>query len=189
MFIFILRRFMMALVIVYMRDANVWIRCISYTFIQFAVLVYTIVVRPFGQVKENLTEIVNEVTYTVLCIVITIFNDESRWFDDLDKILIYGLMVAGILITIIINVDMIYGCIQKYRQKKAKNRAETYRDDGAESINNARLPTQEQVIVKEPEPRTSDVYMNNLKRKFSRSFKQTKFSRVQNENDEKERFE
>ena len=97
-FIFILRRFLMASVIVFMRDANVWIRCIFYTLIQIAALVYTFFVRPFEETKDNLIEIINDITYAVLCIFITICNEESRWFSSLDGILIFSLMIVGIII-------------------------------------------------------------------------------------------
>ena len=66
MFIFILRRFAMAIVIVFMRDANVWVKCIIYTLIQIAALVYTFIVKPFEETKDNQIEMVNEITYTIL---------------------------------------------------------------------------------------------------------------------------
>ena len=66
MFIFILRRFAMAIVIVFMREANVWVRCIIYTLIQIAALVYTFIVKPFEETKDNQIEMVNEITYTIL---------------------------------------------------------------------------------------------------------------------------
>ena len=109
MFIFLLKRFLMAAVIVFMRDINVWIRCISFTVIQFCVLIYLIIVRPFDDKKNNIIEPINETACLILCITITIFNDESRWFDGLDGYLIYLLVVVGILIGVIINVDMIIG--------------------------------------------------------------------------------
>ena len=107
MFIFLLKRFLMAAVIVFLRDVNVWIRCISFTVIQFCVLLYLIIVRPFDDKKNNLIEPINEATCLILCITITIFNDESRWFEGLDGYLIYFLVLVGVVIGAIINIDMI----------------------------------------------------------------------------------
>ena len=106
-FIFLLKRFLMAAVIVFMRDINVWIRCISFTAIQFFVLIYVIVVRPFDEKKNNLIGFINEATCLILCITITIYNDESRWFDALDGYLICFLMLVGVAIGAIIYIDMI----------------------------------------------------------------------------------
>ena len=97
----------MAAVIVFLRDVNVWIRCISFTVIQFSVLLYLIIVRPFDDKKNNLIEPINEATCLILCITITIFNDESRWFEGLDGYLIYFLVLVGVVIGAIINIDMI----------------------------------------------------------------------------------
>ena len=143
MFIFISRRFMMAVVIVFMRNVNVWIRCIFYTLIQIALLVYTFIVKPFDEANDNLIEIINEITYTVLCIIITICNEESRWFYNLDTILIYSLMIVGLLIESIIIVDIIIGCIQSYKQRKAEKKAEKYIENGNECRDIARIPTEE----------------------------------------------
>ena len=115
-FIFLLKRFLMACVIVFMRNVNIWARVILFALIQITVLIYSIIVRPFKKVKENLIEILNEVTFTLLCLVIVVCNDESRWFNDLDNILIFFLMSVGVLIGIIIGVDLIIGCIRGCRK-------------------------------------------------------------------------
>ena len=107
MFIFLLKRFLMACVIVFLRDANIWLRCVLFAIIQLLVLLYIIIVRPFEDKKNNLIESINEITCLILCITITIFNDESRWFDGLDGYLIYFLVIVGVIIGAIINIDMI----------------------------------------------------------------------------------
>ena len=106
-FIFILRRFLMVAVIVFMRNANIWARCICFALIQITVLIYTIIVRPFEKIKDNLIEFVNEITFTILCVFIIICNDESRWVSSLDTILIYFLMFVGLLIGAIISIKLI----------------------------------------------------------------------------------
>ena len=106
-FIFILRRFLMVAVIVFMRNANIWARCICFTLIQITVLFYTIIVRPFEKIKDNMIELVNEITFAILCIIIVVCNDESRWVSSLDSVLIYFLMFVGLLIGAIISIELI----------------------------------------------------------------------------------
>ena len=64
-FIFLIKRFLMACAIVFMRNANIWIRIMLFAFIQILILIYTITVRPYKKVKENLIEIINEITFTI----------------------------------------------------------------------------------------------------------------------------
>ena len=125
-FIFIVKRFLMASVIVFMRNANSLVRVILFTLIQIFVLIYTIIVRPYDKVKDNLIEIINDATITILCLTIVICNDESKWFNNLDSILIFFLMSVGVVIGIIVAVDIILSLIQYYRETKSGGRAEEY---------------------------------------------------------------
>ena len=153
MFIFILRRFLMASVIVFMRNTNVWIRCVSFTVIQIAALVYTLIFRPFDETNDNLIELINEITYLIICITITVCNEESRWFSSLDGILIFSLMIVGILIGIIIIVSIVTDCIKSYKERQAEKRAEEYMENGEEGLGNgnqcmedAKRPTEEEAL-------------------------------------------
>ena len=117
-FIFIIRRFITALVLVSMRDLNIWIRCIFFSIVQFFALVYAILIRPFDSTKDNIIEILNESIFSILCIIVTVCNKKSMWFKGLDNILIYTLMINGFLISFIVIIEMIATCIQKYKRKK-----------------------------------------------------------------------
>ena len=72
LFLFIVKRFMMACVIVFMRNMNNWVRIILFALVQITYLIYTIIVRPYQKVKDNLIEILNEITLTLLCLAIVI---------------------------------------------------------------------------------------------------------------------
>ena len=135
-FIFILKRFLMASIVVFMRNANVWARIILFTFIQITVLFYTIIVRPYETIKDNLIEIINAVTFTILCLTIVICNDESRWFNHLDSILIFSLMLVGLLIGVIINFYTIIDCIRALCKRKNRIRANECIESGDESMEN-----------------------------------------------------
>ena len=119
-FIFIIRRFITALVLVSMRDLNIWIRCIFFSIVQFFALLYVILIRPFGSTKDNIIEILNESIFSILCVIVTVCNQKSMWFKGLDNILIYTLMINGFLISFIVIIEMIATCIQKYKRKNSK---------------------------------------------------------------------
>ena len=77
--------------------------------VQSSYLAYAMIVRPFEETKDNLIEIISELGFTFVCIVVTICNEESRWFKGLDQILIYSLMMVGIAIFVVTLVDFIIG--------------------------------------------------------------------------------
>ena len=190
MFIFILRRFAMAFVIVFMREANVWIRCVFFTLIQIAALVYTFIVKPFDESKDNLIEIINEVTYTLVCLIITVCNEESKWFDGLDSILIFSLMIVGLLIGIIINVDIIIGCIQTYKKKKARKRAQEYMENdeecletGNQCMDNERSPNEK--LELNQESAQDQPFQKKQSQNMHKTVKQAEYSSIQNENIDK----
>ena len=178
MFVFLLKRFLMACVIVFLRNANVWLRCILFTIIQLFVLLYLIIIRPFDWVKNNLIEPINEATCLILSIVITIHNDESKWFDGLDGYLIYFLVLVGVVITAIINIEMIVSWIQNYRERKAKKRAEQYQENAEEPMENERRSTEEQAIHQESESNQS--YCHNQNQNKQKTHKQGEYSNIQN---------
>ena len=180
MFIFILRRFTMALVIVFMRDANVWVRCIFYTLIQIVTLVYTLKIKPFKEANDNTIEMINEITYTALCIIITICNEESRWFSGLDSILIYSLMFVGLLIGVIIIVDTMVSCIQMYQKRKAKRRTEKYKENTDECINNTRKSLK--IHPKDLVLESNQSCRKDQSQDMHKTIKQDEFSSIKNVN-------
>ena len=150
MFTFLLKRFLMACVIVFLRHANVYLRCILFGTIQFWVFLYLIIFRPFGDRKNNIVESINEATCFILCVAITIHNDESKWFDGLDGDLIYFLVVAGMIIGAVINIEMVIGWIQSCKEKRAerraKKRAEQYAENAGEQVEEERKSTEGQAM-------------------------------------------
>ena len=117
--IFIIRRFMMASIIVFLRNANIWARCWIFMLVQASYLTYAIIVRPFEETKDNIIEIICEASFTFICIFITICNEESRWFKGLDQILIYSLMMFGLLISTVTLADFISNFIKKRKKKRS----------------------------------------------------------------------
>ena len=137
--IFIIRRFMMTSVVVFLRNANIWVRCWLFMLVQTLYLTYAILIRPFKKTRDNIIEIISELAFTFVCIIVAICNEESRWFIGLDQILIYSLMMIGVAIFVVTLVDFIIGCIQKRREKMQN----TYLENIEEQVQ--RVSTSEQL--------------------------------------------
>ena len=117
-FIFIVRRAITALSLVMFRALNVWIRCISFTSIQLASAIFTIIVKPFDSAKDNIIEILNEAIFLILCIIITICNDESFWFPSLSHVLISIMLANNVIINVIVITEIIVNISIKWKKKK-----------------------------------------------------------------------
>ena len=121
MLFFIIRRFISALILVFLRSVNIWVRCIPFSIVQFTALIYVAKFRPFAEVKSNIIEIMNEVIFSILCIILTVLNQKSMWFPSLANILIYALMSNGFWIIFILSSDITIVCLEKYRVKTKPN--------------------------------------------------------------------
>ena len=121
MLFFIVRRFISALILVFLRSVNIWVRCIPFSIVQFTALIYVAKFRPFAEVKSNIIEIMNEVIFSILCIILTVLNQKSMWFPSLANILIYALMSNGFWIIFILSSDITIVCLEKYRVKTKPN--------------------------------------------------------------------
>ena len=121
MLFFIVRRFISALILVFLRSVNIWVRCIPFSIVQFTALIYVAKFRPFAEVKSNIIEIMNEVIFSILCIILTVLNQKSMWFPSLANILIYALMSNGFWIIFILSSDITIVCLEKYRVRTKPN--------------------------------------------------------------------
>ena len=117
-FIFVMRRFMTALVLVSLRNINIWARCIIFSYVQFWALVYASIIRPFSDIKDNIIEVMNETIFLILCIIVTVWNKKSMWFKGLPNILIIALMINGFMISFVLTIDLIVKCVYKWKQNK-----------------------------------------------------------------------
>ena len=91
-------------------------------------------------------------------------------------------MFIGLLIESIIIADIIIGCIQSYKQRKAEKKAEKYMENGNECRDIARIPTEEWVLNEESQlnlPHQSNQSPNERK-----TLKHIEYSNVQNKNPE-----
>ena len=87
-------------------------------------------------------------------------------------------MFVGVLIGIIVFIDVIIGCIQSYRKKRNKRRAEEYRENDEQSINLSRRSTGEQAIHQVPD--ADDLYSAVQTQNAQKNKTQPEYSNIQN---------
>ena len=101
-----------------MRNFSVYPRCIFFCIVQFTALLYSAIIRPFNEPKDNIIEIMNEAIFTILSITVTICNEKSMWFNGLEKILLYTLMINGLLISLVEIIDLLINFVRKCKEKR-----------------------------------------------------------------------
>ena len=72
---------------------------------QILMLVYVVIARSWAEVKDNIVEGVNEAVFSIVCILVLVFQDEQGWTEAWETVGIY-LILAGVLISnIVILID------------------------------------------------------------------------------------
>ena len=74
-----------------------------YSLIQLIFFLYTVILRPFNNIKDNLLEIVNEVHYVVLTSSLLFLNYESRW-SQVKEIVYLAIIFSNNIIVCIISL-------------------------------------------------------------------------------------
>ena len=121
---FLLRRLVLAIVLVYIRIAAVQIS--TAVVLQVGAIAYILIVAPFQSKKDNLMCVVNEVAILVVMIMFLTMRRDSNLSDDevenRTQIAIWILCVAGIfavVLSLILAVSQFYKSYQKFKKDKA----------------------------------------------------------------------
>lgn len=122
--LFLTRRALSAWAIVVLRNVDVGIKTSAFWFIQVGVLVYIITIRPFKWTKDNLIELVNEITFLWITLMISIWHTDKLWFSDLTFILISSMVVNSLIITAIIVCHNIILIKQKWKRRSNNHKIE-----------------------------------------------------------------
>ena len=69
-------------------------------------MLYTIIIRPFKEVKDNVIEIINEIGYTILISLLLYYNKESNWSEQEANIIMYSLLFLSIVTSAISFIDL-----------------------------------------------------------------------------------
>jgi hypothetical protein len=118
---FILRRLLSVMIIVPGESVPVIVRVILFASVHCLVFVFTVAVRPFQGVKDNLIEALNDLSYGVLTIVIVYFNTKDTWSDSVANSVIYWMLGMSLLTSSIQLGFMIHGLVKYFKQKCSKS--------------------------------------------------------------------
>jgi hypothetical protein len=90
---FLLKRFFLCLIVIVFSFATQMIRISLFCGIQVLSCCFVLIIRPFNTIKINIVEIINEVIFSVLSLLLLYLNKESRWEKYLQYIYI-GLIIS-----------------------------------------------------------------------------------------------
>ncbi|CAI2374207.1 unnamed protein product [Moneuplotes crassus] len=137
--VFLTRRIATAVCLVCMRNTPASMICLIFFVIQLLHFQYLIFNRPFKSKKDNIIEVLNEVVFLTLTLIITLFQKESDWKEGMATALIMIVMINGLMVSFIIMVD---SCINISKTikicKSRQNRVETLAKNRLQSRNNAK---------------------------------------------------
>lgn len=92
--------------------------------LQLLHLVYLIVIRPFKAIQDNLIEIINDVIYLFLVLVLSYYCTKSRWSTDFTDAYRYIILINIFSATVISVVTLCVNLIKKCRNRKKKKQVE-----------------------------------------------------------------
>ena len=101
---FFLRRLLLGVFIIFI-DPDGWLTtkltwlCVT----QLVQTSYLIIIRPFVSSKDNLSEIINEVTFMSLCLPLFIFREESDWIGGSEGVLL-GIIMTNQVVFMFISI-------------------------------------------------------------------------------------
>ena len=78
-FIFLLRRYILVIMVVALYDANHAPRMIILILFQLLIIGYVLKVRSFHNFKDHITDIFNESTYLLLIFIMSVLSSDDKW--------------------------------------------------------------------------------------------------------------
>ena len=78
-FIFLLRRYILVIMVVALYDANHAPRMIILILFQLFIIGYVLKVRSFHNFKDHITDIFNESTYLLLIFIMSVLSSDDKW--------------------------------------------------------------------------------------------------------------
>ena len=98
---FMLIRFLSVVIVVTMRDAPYLLKSGLFSMIHLVCMVYYIAVRPFDNVKDNITETINQTTYFVMVTCLCFLREKENWSSSYETMYMYlflGSPAIGVMI-------------------------------------------------------------------------------------------
>ena len=102
-----LRRLLSVALLIACQNLYLYIKLVLFIAIHITVMIYTLIVRPFEEIKDNMIEIINEASYTLLICSLLYYNQESRWSEKDANVMMYSLLFLSLVTTLISFVALI----------------------------------------------------------------------------------
>jgi cysteine-rich repeat protein len=97
-FVFILRKFVMILWMILFKFTPTSVYLILPIIFQFIYVWYIIAIRPFSKSKDNIVELFNEFTFSIMLAGLVYLKTEAKWQNAFTDIYVYLIMAPGIFI-------------------------------------------------------------------------------------------
>ena len=139
-FLFLARRMIMALFIVFIPDSLFALKMTFLFIIQVALVVYAVSIRSFASKKDQIFEALNETLILVLLIIIANFKSKSDWTDAGINAFIIIILIHSIILSIISFITIIFTTHKFFKSKKN----DTDTNDQSDSNSDAADGTEDQ---------------------------------------------
>jgi hypothetical protein len=118
---FILRRFFSVFIIVPGELMPLFARVVLFAGVHAGVFTFTVAVRPFQGMKDNIIETINDLSFGGLTCILVHFNSEEAWNDIVASTVIYCMLGMSLLTTSIQLVFLIHGSVKYLKHRCSKS--------------------------------------------------------------------
>ncbi|CAI2362435.1 unnamed protein product [Moneuplotes crassus] len=139
-FAFLLRRFLLVGVIVGLRPNNLMLRLSVFAILQILILIFTIMVRHHDEKYPNIIEVVNEVSYLVIILLIIFYQKSEMTI--IEELLDNSIIGSSMLVFVISIINLIYqitlSCCLKKKNKITPSSKTILERKNTKSINDSK---------------------------------------------------
>ena len=132
-FLFLARRMIMALFIVFIPDSLFALKMTFLFTLQVACVVYSVSIRSFASKKDQICEALNETMILVLLIIIANFKSKSDWTDAGVGAFIVIILIQSITLSIISFITIIFKIYRFLKSKKKNTDKNSQRDSNSDA--------------------------------------------------------
>ena len=101
-FVFLIRRSLFGVVIFFFENTAIIGKISIMVTIQSSLLLYILILRPFESIKDNISDIINEIFYLFYCVFLFYYNTEDRWNDTTTETYFWILMSNNFILILIV---------------------------------------------------------------------------------------
>lgn len=112
--IYIFRRMLSVAILIFFVELNFIAKFVIYLCLQVIYTVWLILIRPFWDFSQNLNEIICELTYIMLTILLWVLSSQSKWGEHGDTVYIGIIFWNSIVYLFIVFYVMIHAWIKKW---------------------------------------------------------------------------